>query len=79
MASTTCRRQGRFMVMEEDGPYRYEWAELSAVRQRINAVRPLEQTGRTKGGLINNCWAKMVDPPVTQPGIVPSIGSAARV
>lgn len=58
MASTTCRRQGRFMVMEEDGPYKYEWAELSAVRQRINAVRPLEQIGRTKGGLINNCWAK---------------------
>lgn len=42
------RRQGRFIVMEEDGPYRCEWAELSAVMQRINAVRLWNRLGGPK-------------------------------
>lgn len=33
MASMTCRRPGKFRVVEEDGPGRCEWAEPSAIRQ----------------------------------------------
>lgn len=72
MASMTRRRPGRFTVVEEDGPYRCEWAERSALREggslQSRLGGPKQASLITVGGPLY----KSVNAPVTWPDIVPN-------